>query len=95
MPWLLSVRSATAPPSAGAVVLGAGSAVAGKGLLKLVGGALGATAFGTSAWATGCWCTPFSVDKAIQASPSTCLCSAQSMGNGTMRLSLVAVNSGG
>jgi len=44
---VLGMLAIAAPPSAGAVVLGTGGAVAGKGLLKLVGGALGATAFGT------------------------------------------------
>ena len=44
---VLGMLALSAPPSAGAVVLGAGGAVAGKGLLKLMGGALGATAFGT------------------------------------------------
>lgn len=44
---VLGMLAVAAPPSAGAVVLGAGGAVAGKGALKLMGGALGATAFGT------------------------------------------------
>ena len=44
---VLGMLAIAAPPSAGAVVLGTGGAIAGKGVLKLVGGALGATAFGT------------------------------------------------
>jgi RNA polymerase sigma factor (sigma-70 family) len=44
---VLGMLAISAPPSAGAVVLGTGGAVAGKGLLKLLGGGLGATAFGT------------------------------------------------
>jgi RNA polymerase sigma factor (sigma-70 family) len=44
---VLGMLAIAAPPSAGAVVLGTGGAVAGKGLLKLVGGGLGAAAFGT------------------------------------------------
>ena len=44
---VLGMLAMAAPPSAGAAVLGTGGAVAGKGLLKLMGGALGATAFGT------------------------------------------------
>lgn len=44
---VLGMLAIAAPPSAGAVVLGTGGVVAGKGLLKLMGGALGATAFGT------------------------------------------------
>ena len=44
---VMGMLAIAAPPSAGAVVLGAGSTMAGKGLLKLVGGGLGAAAFGT------------------------------------------------
>jgi len=44
---VMGMLAIAAPPSAGAVVLGTGGAVAGKGLLKVVGGGLGAAAFGT------------------------------------------------
>ena len=44
---VMGMLAIAAPPSAGAVVLGTGSAVAGKGLLKVVGGGLGAAALGT------------------------------------------------
>ncbi|KAF1726946.1 RNA polymerase sigma factor [Pseudoxanthomonas japonensis] len=44
---VLGLLVVAAPPSAGAVVLSTGGAIAGKGLMKLVGGALGATALGT------------------------------------------------
>ena len=44
---VMGMLAIAAPPSAGAVVLGTGSTMAGKGLLKLVGGGLGAAAFGT------------------------------------------------
>lgn len=44
---ILGLLAVAAPPSAGAVVLGTSGAIAGKGLVKLMGGALGATALGT------------------------------------------------
>ncbi|MBD9478038.1 sigma-70 family RNA polymerase sigma factor [Pseudoxanthomonas sp. PXM02] len=52
---ILGLLAIAAPPSAGAVVLGTGGALAGKGLLKLVGGALGATAFGTLVGVGAVW----------------------------------------
>ncbi len=52
---VLGMLAVAAPPSARATALGAGSAIAGKGILKLMGGALGAAALGTLAGVGGVW----------------------------------------
>ncbi|MGR4874704.1 RNA polymerase sigma factor [Pseudoxanthomonas sp. LARHCG66] len=52
---VLGMLAVAAPPTAGAAVLGTGGAVAGKGLLKLLGGSAGVAALGTFIGISAVW----------------------------------------